>query len=317
MKKLQTLSPCLLTVLIACGGGADPTPTDLEDSPFATGASAVVDAPEAERRAAEIARGDVLASAKERVRTLDVYSVDVTQPSGSVLEVRVVEDGGHVLEVECERYVEGELETEDGYIDLSEALARALEARPGDIVRWELELDDGLRWVFEVHLRTPEGAEIELEIDARTGEVVRTGDSDNMREPWDDEPHDLTALPEALRDAALDLVPGQIVKAEAETQHGLPVWKIDVRTASGAEVELRFLATSGHLYRAEGDEGPFDYDLAPSGLVSLSTAVTNAGFTLEDLEEWELRRRDGRLVWDLEIDDEEDVLVDARTGAVL
>ncbi|MBK9081033.1 MAG: PepSY domain-containing protein [Rhizobiales bacterium] len=55
-------------------------------------------------------------------------------------------------------------------------LARILDlARPalaGDVVRTELERDDG-RWIYEFRVVTPDGRRIEVKVDAATGEVLR------------------------------------------------------------------------------------------------------------------------------------------------
>ena len=55
-------------------------------------------------------------------------------------------------------------------------LARILDlARPalaGDVVRTELERDDG-RWIYEFRVVTPDGRRLEVKVDAATGEVLR------------------------------------------------------------------------------------------------------------------------------------------------
>ena len=56
---------------------------------------------------------------------------------------------------------------------LSELLA-AIEARyDGRVIETELERDDG-RWIYEFKLLPPSGRLFELDVDAATGEVIKT-----------------------------------------------------------------------------------------------------------------------------------------------
>ena len=49
-------------------------------------------------------------------------------------------------------------------------------------------------------------------------------------------------------------------------------------------------------------------------MIPLSEALSAAGFVAEELAEWELKREDGRLVYELEADGRDEVEIDARTG---
>jgi uncharacterized membrane protein YkoI len=55
---------------------------------------------------------------------------------------------------------------------LPEVLAVARERLPGEVVKVELEREDGI-WVYEIKILTPSGKRREIEIDARTLAVIK------------------------------------------------------------------------------------------------------------------------------------------------
>ncbi len=54
---------------------------------------------------------------------------------------------------------------------LSTLLERLQHSHPGQVLRVELEREDG-RWAYELRLLQPGGRLLKLEVDARTGEVL-------------------------------------------------------------------------------------------------------------------------------------------------
>lgn len=54
---------------------------------------------------------------------------------------------------------------------LDQVLAVARKALPGDVVKVELDEDDG-RWIYEIKILTPGGERREVEIDARSLRVL-------------------------------------------------------------------------------------------------------------------------------------------------
>jgi len=50
-------------------------------------------------------------------------------------------------------------------------LERVQRSHPGQVLRVELERDDG-RWIYELRLLQPDGRLLKLEVDARSGEVL-------------------------------------------------------------------------------------------------------------------------------------------------
>lgn len=56
-------------------------------------------------------------------------------------------------------------------LPLEQILKIANAEYPGELVEIELEFDDGL-WLYEVELVTDDGRLVEIELDARTGEII-------------------------------------------------------------------------------------------------------------------------------------------------
>lgn len=57
-------------------------------------------------------------------------------------------------------------------ITINQAMAIALERVPGQVVKAELDYDDG-RLVYEIDVRTAEGYKYEVKVDANTGTILR------------------------------------------------------------------------------------------------------------------------------------------------
>lgn len=63
-------------------------------------------------------------------------------------------------------------------LPLAEILKKVQIEHPGRVIEVELEFSDGLR-VYEVELVTPEGRLIEVDLDARTGEILDFEEEDD------------------------------------------------------------------------------------------------------------------------------------------
>lgn len=65
-------------------------------------------------------------------------------------------------------------------LPLSTVLERLSRERPGQVLKVELESEDG-RWVYEVKLLQPDGRLVKLQLDAATGEPLRRRERDRGR----------------------------------------------------------------------------------------------------------------------------------------
>ncbi|MEK3934608.1 PepSY domain-containing protein [Sporosarcina sp. FSL W7-1349] len=57
-------------------------------------------------------------------------------------------------------------------ISLEQAISIAQEQVPGNVVKAELDYDDG-RLIYEIDIRTAQGLKYEVKVDANTGQVIR------------------------------------------------------------------------------------------------------------------------------------------------
>lgn len=57
-------------------------------------------------------------------------------------------------------------------ISIEDAMSIAMEQIPGEIVKVELDTEDGIL-VYEVDIMTAQGIKYEMEIDAQTGRIVK------------------------------------------------------------------------------------------------------------------------------------------------
>lgn len=304
-------------IVVACGTGM-PDSNNL----FGLSESGLVTRQEAEARALELLDGRVLSSERDEERGIDVYEIDVLRASGSVVEITIVVETGLVIEVESHSPADGDdLDVGGGLLTLRQAKDIATAERPGRVVGWEIERDEDGDWEWEIEIETNGGAEVEVEVDAETGALEVDDDDDDWDyEDIDDDDIDDDyegVLPQAVVDAALDLVAGTVGDFDRSTEDGFVVWEVEVETASGASVDLYFVGTSARLIEADGDEGPFDYAFEPSGYISLADALAAAALAPGDIESWEFERDEGRMIFELHGFDGVDVEVDALSGAVL
>lgn len=301
----------------ACGGTDAAVNTDLSPQSLAGGpfddTPTSHDRASAELRAEGFFGGTVLSSDLDVERGLSVFEIYVRLPSGAVIEIELEEATGRVVQIESKTGpFTDELDPGPDFVSLAEALAAA--GRTEAIVGWELELDDGLAWVWEIEYE----GEVRVKVDARSGAIV---DDDHGRDPWDDDGFDddgqQATAPADVVQAAQTVVAGDVVKSERELEHGLTAWKVTLRTAGGAEVDVYLLQEGRSLLRVRDDAGPFDYDVAPGrGWLTLDDALVAANATAGEMERYRLDRENGALVYELRFA-ERDVRVDATTGAVV
>lgn len=128
---------------------------------------------------------------------------------------------------------------------------------------------------------------------------------------------------EGARSIAERLLGGQALAIEFEVERGLDVYEVEVRRPSGSVVEIEIAAVNGGILEIESDEpvAGDDLDVGPDFL-TLQQAIAAAAMVADGaLSEWELEfEDDGRWVWEIGFagvdDDEREVELDARTGAI-
>lgn len=163
------------------------------------------------------------------------------------------------------------------------------------------------------------------ETDGGTGDAAddtTDDESDDRARP--DEGIDLNgyefevSLDDALEIARSESGAEDPYKVAMEWSDGAWQWEIDL-TADGQEWEFEIDATTGEIRDFESDsesdaETPLDLDSVMGHHEAMETAVAERPGRVTD---WELKRDDGRQVYEVEIDDETEVKIDADTGEIM
>lgn len=117
---------------------------------------------------------------------------------------------------------------------------------------------------------------------------------------------------------------GEVVKTEREKDDGEWIIKTTMLNSKGAAVEFEFLEKNIELRDAQGEKGPFDYDVNfDGGLMNFQAAkaIADKEFGNDALEEWNLEEKsDFGNIWVYEFDyknTDEEIIIDAKTGDVL
>lgn len=297
------------------------------------GATGPLDAAGASARALEIVAGSVTKVEADTERGLAVWEVKVRTASGGLVELKIVQENGAVLEMEGETGpFDYDVTPGAPLVSLAAARAAAEAAQPGTLKQWELELEENNRWEYEFYIVTAGATVYEVEVDAEAGTVISRRIRGGMGENDDGDAHDddddvpdLGPLPDAVRAAALAVVPGStFIEAEVERENGVIVWEVKV-LASGAEIRVYIVPETLAIWELQSKEPPYAGDLDPGlGLVTLqaarATAVTASGQPASQLERWQLQRDESNARWQWRFRfggaDDVRVRVDAATGDV-
>ena len=251
-------------------------------------------------------------------RGMPVIEIELKMSGGGILEVYVLTDLSRIVEMEGVRGpFDYEIDPMGSFITLSEALSAAQSEVNGDMIRWELELEEENLWEYEIHILQSNGEIFEVEVNAFSGEIIAVKRFDNDdKEKYDDyfKGGGDDKVPTDLISTALSILNGTVIYTDSDDDD----YEIYIETNSGAIVEFYF--EDGQLEEMEGEKGPFDYNFTIDGLISFSDALNIA-----------LNEVDGTLVeWDLDLDDDQyfefhieqngseyEVEVDAKNGNVL
>lgn len=236
----------------------------------------------------------------------------------------------------------------DGYVTVEEAETKAVETVGGVVT--EIELDREVSGdKYEVEVKS-EGIEYDLDIDAKTGEVLRTKQDDEKTRATSkksssiDKPSvsskNLLTMEEAIA-IAMKKAKGVVTEAEFDKDDHRPHYEIEIED-SAYEYEFEIDAYTGAILEFEKDRKDDDVKKAStpakkSPTVEKSEAVKPAApnkkiITVDQaiaiamnkakgiVTEAELDDDDGRLYYDIEIEDgtyEYEFEIDAITGEIL
>ena len=263
-----------------------------------------------------LAGAKVIDVSLEEERGLQLLELEIKMAQGGIVEVDILTDLSRIVELEGKRRpFNYQIDPMGSFITLADALSAAKAEIDGQMIRWELELEENNTWEYEFHLRF-RGNLYEVEVDAFTSEIISIKefddeDEDNYDEYFENGDDD--QAPQEIIDKALALLDGEIIYSENDD------YEVYIETANGSVVSFEF-DDDGELEAMEGEKGPFDYNFTVEGLISF-TEAKNAALNEVDgtIEEWELELDDDEVYFEFEVEldgVEYEIKVDAVTGEV-
>ncbi|MFJ8235876.1 PepSY domain-containing protein [Ureibacillus sp. NPDC094379] len=171
----------------------------------------------------------------------------------SALAVGIIAGGGYT-------FVNADIQDSENQAELAkqaeiteqDATKIALEKVPGKVNEVELENEDGLI-VYEFEIVGEDGSEQDLEVDAKTGEIVKV--------EADDEENDDLSQAELVKQAkitkdeasekALVQVPGTVTEVELEDEDGLVVYDVEINAEDGTQQSVQVDAKTGKIVNVE------------------------------------------------------------------
>ncbi|MGF9908290.1 PepSY domain-containing protein [Brevibacillus porteri] len=143
------------------------------------------------------------------------------------------------------------------HITPEKALKKVRDAQSGVITEWKLDEEDGFL-VYKAEIKNKH-QEIDVYVDAMTGELWQTVDHD------DDDDHDddnddqwnkqqVKISVEQAKKIALAKVNGNIKSIKLDEDDNHYVYEVEVKTAKGQEVDLEISATTGAVLDVDWDD---------------------------------------------------------------
>jgi len=171
----------------------------------------------------------------------------------SALAVGIIAGGGYT-------FVNADIQDSESQAELAkqakiteqEATKIALEKVPGTVDEVELENEDGLI-VYEFEIVGEDGSEQDIEVDAKTGEIVKV-------EADDDENDDVSQAElakqakitkEEASEKALEQVPGTVTEVELDDENGLVVYDVEINAEDGTQQSVEVDAKTGKIVNVE------------------------------------------------------------------
>jgi len=133
-------------------------------------------------------------------------------------------------------------------------------------------------------------------------------------------------VPERVINKSLALFEGAILEKKSGIEESTPVWEVKIRNSSGSIVKFYWKQDDEALYRMDGQEGPFDYDiLLGEGMINFNSArfAAVAAAKSDQIRTWRLRAEEDFAdlwVYTFVIEGVEgtiEVVIDADNGEVL
>ncbi|MGE7666882.1 PepSY domain-containing protein [Ureibacillus composti] len=171
----------------------------------------------------------------------------------SALAVGIIAGGGYT-------FVNADIQDSESQAELAkqakiteqEATKIALEKVPGTVDEVELENEDGLI-VYEFEIVGEDGSEQDIEVDAKTGKIVKVEDDDGENDDVSQAELAKQAkiTKEEASEKALEQVPGTVTEVELDDENGLVVYDVEINAEDGTQQSVEVDAKTGKIVNVE------------------------------------------------------------------
>lgn len=133
-------------------------------------------------------------------------------------------------------------------------------------------------------------------------------------------------VPQGVIDESLDFFEGEVIDKKLEVEEGVEAWQVKIENSEGAIINFFWTLNGLALFKMEGENGPFEYDIWPgNSLINFSSAktVAIAGVKNDTILTWELQEEDefsDIWIYTFEFDasgSSQKVYIDALNGNIL
>lgn len=143
--------------------------------------------------------------------------------------------------------------TAQSKLSLTQAIERAVQAVPGQVIEAELDRGDPAGARYELEVITPNGDSVEVWVDATTGQAAQhKNDGKAKRKDLKRLEDAKASLPQAIQ-SATSHIPGTAVSAELDNHWGTTSYQVNVLQADGVLMEVKVNAADGKVIRAKRD----------------------------------------------------------------
>lgn len=267
----------------------------------------------------QLISGEIVDWKQKTIESSTFWAVTVQTVGGGLVEIEVDLEGNLLLGAEGKSTPFDYEFTPPSFVVLSSALQAATNEVIGEIMRWTLKttpspVDPTVSlWIYEVKIKPTNSGVSFVQIDAITGEVIDSGETDPQEE----------TVPQQLIDFASQFVTGEIIDWKEKLKNGIDSWELVVSTGDG-ELTIYVDMESGELIEAEGKTGPFDYGFSPGNdliVFSAAKAIATANES-GNIVNWVLLFDDkgpgnARWIYEFTITGAGKIKVDASSGEII
>lgn len=259
---------------------------------------------------------------RETERSIPVWQAKIKMSSGGIIKIKVMEGLGKIIKMKGKTGpFDYDFDPEGSFITFNEAKQIALNAVPGELMSWSLELEEENQWEYEFHI-VSNSRRVEVEVRGFNTEVIAVkekgddDDDDNDGEEDEgeledemehgDDDNDHTPASADVTEFVNAIFSGTIIHSERHELAGIVYWEVYTKNQAGAVIKIKLKEGPLSLLKIEGEVGPFDYAVEPGGDILTFDEAAEIVFNevQGDITEWQLdyELENGEARWEYEFE---------------